>query len=563
MFSLGHFKIRTKLTLLLGLFALGLSAVAAIDGAALHRRMLDERIGKLKATVEMMAGYAAEQDRLAVAGKIARDAILPRLREVAHTTRFDGGSGYLTLQSMEGVVLVHGGDPNREDKASSAVDAKGTPIIALIREAVRTSDSGTISYMFPKPGQSQPQPKIAYVQRVPALQAFLLAGTYTDDLDAEFRAQMMASIAMAAGILSVTLILAWLVGRDIANSMQRLKAAMAALAGGVLGTAIPGTARRDEIGEMAAAVQVFKDNAQAVERMKADQESALRRTAEEKKRAMAQLAGDFEAQVSAIVESVAHAAGELERTAGTMTTTTAQAVHRVSAASTASDRASNSVLSVADAAERLSGSVVEITRQVAMSSEIAAKAVGESERTNSLVCGLTDAAQKIGAVTNMINEIAGQTNLLALNATIEAARAGEAGKGFAVVASEVKNLANQTAKATQEISGHIAAMQSATGETVAAVQSIGATIGQLNETAATIAVAIEQQGAATRDIAHNVHLAAAGTSDVAGNIGGVTAAMSETGAAATQVHGAAGALSKQASALRGQVDRFLLAVRAA
>ena len=185
----------------------------------------------------------------------------------------------------------------------------------------------------------------------------------------------------------------------------------------------------------------------------------------------------------------------------------------------------------------------------------------ESERTNALVSGLTDAAQKIGAVTNMINEIAGQTNLLALNATIEAARAGEAGKGFAVVASEVKNLASQTAKATQEISGHIAAMQNATGETVAAVQSIGATIGQLNETAATIAAAVEEQGAATREIARNVQQAAAGTSEVAGNITGVTDGMERTGVAANQVHDAAGALSQQAVALRGQVGQFLAAVR--
>jgi methyl-accepting chemotaxis protein len=562
MIFLSRCKIRTKLTLLLGLFALGLVALAALDGSALHQRMLTERIGKLKATVEMMASYAAAQDRLVAAGTIGAAQALARLRDMAHAVRFDGGTGYLTLQSMEGMVLIHGTDPGREDKLSTARDGNGIPLLDLIHDALRTGDSGTISYLFPKPGQTQPQPKIAYVQRAPALKGFLLAGTYTDDLDADFRGQMMSLAAIGAGILLVTLILAWLVGRDIGGSLQRLKGAMAALADGRLDTQVPGTARRDEIGEMAAAVQIFKDNALSMERLKTEREADERRVADEKKRVMAQLAGDFESQVSAVVDTVAAAASEMERTAGLMTAASAQTVRQVSAASAASDRASSNVLSVADAAQTLSGSVAEITRQVAFSSEIAAKAVTESERTNALVGGLTEAAQKIGAVTNMINEIAGQTNLLALNATIEAARAGEAGKGFAVVASEVKNLASQTAKATQEISGHIAAMQSATGETVAAVQSIGATIGQLNETAATIAAAVEEQGAATRDIARNVQQAAAGTSAVAGNLEGATQAVTETGAAATQVHGAAAALSRQAVVLRGQVGQFLAAVRA-
>lgn len=284
---------------------------------------------------------------------------------------------------------------------------------------------------------------------------------------------------------------------------------------------------------------------------------------EDKKNTMAQLTSDFEAKVGAIVHVVSSAATEMEATAASLNTTAEQTSQQVTAVATASEQASANVQSVASATEELSNSVAEISRQVATSAAVAAKAVDESERTNALVNGLTEAAQKIDAVTSMIHEIASQTNLLALNATIEAARAGDAGKGFAVVASEVKSLANQTAKATEQISAHIAAMQSVTRDTVAAIQSIGATIGQINEIATTIASAVEEQGAATQEIARNVEQAAAGTAEVSGNIAGVTQTVKATGSAAGELLGAAGELAKQAETLDGQVTEFLNEVRAA
>jgi PAS domain S-box-containing protein len=284
---------------------------------------------------------------------------------------------------------------------------------------------------------------------------------------------------------------------------------------------------------------------------------------EEKNRAMAQLAGAFEASVGGIVDTMSSAAREMQTTAAAMASTAEETSRQSTAVASASEEASVSVQTVASATEELASSVGEISRQVSTSSAIASKAVAESERTDHLVKGLAEAAQKVGAVTGLIREIASQTNLLALNATIEAARAGEAGKGFAVVASEVKSLANQTGKATEEISAQIAAMQNATRDTVAAIQSIGTTIGQINEIATTIAAAVEEQGAATQEISRHVQQVAAGTREVSGNIAGVTQAAGETGAASGRVLSAAGELSRQGEELRTQVARFLTEVRAA
>jgi methyl-accepting chemotaxis protein len=297
-------------------------------------------------------------------------------------------------------------------------------------------------------------------------------------------------------------------------------------------------------------------------RLESEQQQA-EAAAADRRRAMHAMADSFERDVIGIVQTVSTAASQLQATAAAMTATAEETSRQCCAVSAASEQASTNVQTVASAAEELSGSIREISRQVTSSSTIAGEAVNEAQRSDTLVKGLAEAAKKIGAVTSLINDIASQTNLLALNATIEAARAGEAGKGFAVVASEVKNLATQTAKATEEIGAQISAMQGVTEQTVTAIDSIGGTIGKINEIATTIASAVEEQGAATQEISRNVQQAAAGTSEVSNNISSVTQAAGETGAAAGQVLQAAGDLSRQAEQLRGQIDQFLAAVRAA
>jgi methyl-accepting chemotaxis protein len=357
--------------------------------------------------------------------------------------------------------------------------------------------------------------------------------------------------------------IAFLLARAIVRPVKAMTAAMGRLSSGDMTAEIPGTERKDEIGEMSQAVLVFKNSMVEAERLRQDQERQKAEAAAQRKADMARLADQFEAAVGGIVKTVASAATELRASAQSMSSTAEETNKQAQAVASASNEAATSVQTVAAAAEELSTSVDEIARQITQSNDVASKAVREAETTNSEVAGLATAAQRIGDVVRLIEEIASQTNLLALNATIEAARAGEAGKGFAVVASEVKTLATQTGKATEEISGQIAAVQSATQNSVTAIKGIGETIRSISTISGTIAAAVEEQTAATREIARNVQQAAQGTSEVTENIVSVSQAANDTGAAAGQVLGSAEELSHQAELLRGELSRFIEVVRAA
>jgi methyl-accepting chemotaxis protein len=323
-----------------------------------------------------------------------------------------------------------------------------------------------------------------------------------------------------------------------------------------------GLGRKDEIGVMAGTVQVFKDNM-----IKADEQSAAQATEQavktQRATKMTDLVRGFESTIAGMVGVLSASATELQATAQSMSSSADETNHQASSVASAAAEASAGVQTVAASAEELTASISEITRQVAQSATIAEKAVADAGRTDIIVRALADGAQKIGAVVGLISSIAGQTNLLALNATIEAARAGDAGKGFAVVASEVKNLANQTAKATEEISAQVAQLQGSTKEAVDAIAGIASIIGEVGAIAAAIAAAVAEQGAATAEIAKTTQQTAVSTQQVSSNIAGVTQAAGSTGAAAGQVLGAAGDLSKQAERLTSEVKTFVSDVRAA
>jgi len=371
------------------------------------------------------------------------------------------------------------------------------------------------------------------------------------------------TIGIGLGAFLLALLLAWVIARGISKPIVAITGTMERLAKGEMTVAVVGTDRMDEVGGMARALNVFKGGLLEAEGLRSEQAAAARRAEAEKKAALTQMADAFEGNVKDVVEAVSSSATEMEASARTMSGTAEQSSQRSSAVAAASGKASSNVQTVAAAAEELAASIAEIARQVEAATLVSHKAVDQVKTTNGSIEGLAVAAQKIGDVVKLINDIANQTNLLALNATIEAARAGDAGKGFAVVASEVKSLATQTAKATEEIAGQIGAIQGATAGAVQAIKGIGGTIDEIHTIATTIASAVEEQGAATKEIARNVQQAAVGTEEVSRHIDGVTRAASETGAAATQVLDAAGSLAKQAATLRTQVDRFLAEVRTA
>jgi methyl-accepting chemotaxis protein len=362
-------------------------------------------------------------------------------------------------------------------------------------------------------------------------------------------------LIIGAGIFGV----AFGVIRPIAGMTNVMKD----LAGGDLNVSIPALSRDDEVGAMARAVQVFKENALRVQSMESEQASLKLKAEEDRKAAMQQMADDFDSAIGKIIQAVSAASSELESSAGRLTKTAEMTQTLSTTVASASEQSSANAQSAAAAAEEMASSVSEISRQVQDSHKISRAAVSQVEQTNARIADLAQSASRIGEVVKMIGAVAEQTNLLALNATIEAARAGEAGRGFAVVASEVKALAAQTAKATEEISGQIGQMQSATDQSVSAIQEIGGTIGRIAEISQAITAAVEKQGAATQEISRNVQHAAQGATQVAGSITDVNRGATDTGAASTHVHGLARSLLGQSNHLKREVEKFLSTVRAA
>ena len=560
--KLNNLTITPKLGILVGVTLFGLCIAGALAGYLMQREMLNARIDQVRSIVDVARNMAIGLQKQVEAGQLTREAAMAEFGRRANTMTYDNGAGYLFGTSYDGITVLSP-DPKQIGTNRMDVVVNGRMLSRELLDGVKAKGEVVLTYEYVRPGEEKPVRKISYATAIPGWNMFLGSGAYLDDLDTKLKPVIWA---LGLAILVIAVIsggIAWLIGRSISRPLGQLGARMRRLADGALDADIPGIERGDEVGAMAATVQIFKDNALRIRGLEKVEAETQQRSAAERRAAMENIADDFERSVKGIVSSVATAAAGMQTTAQSMTATASDASARAATVGAASDSASNNVGTVAAAAEELSISVAEISRQVTQSSQIAAQAVGDAERTNATVKVLSTGAEKIGEVVKLIHSIAAQTNLLALNATIEAARAGESGRGFAVVASEVKALANQTAKATEEIATQVSAMQSSTSEAVLSIGGITETIAQMSEITTSIAASVQQQGEATREIARNIQSAAAGSNEISAHIGGVTTAAAATGLAASDVLSNARELDNQSGMLRHAVDEFLAKVRAA
>ncbi len=556
-----HLKIGLRLYALMAAAMLGILAVAGFGLVELKDNLLKDRMAQTQRVVETAYGvlefFAAKEKSGELSPADARKAAQEAISKLRY-----GEGDYIFALDFDVKMIAH---PNAEmigTDRSPDKDANGKRFSVEMRDVAVSAGQGFVDYMWPQPGETRPAPKITYVKAYAPWRWYLASGIYVDDVDAIFYGLM----GQTAGFVAVLALLiggvSFVIARSITRPITRIADGMLKLAGGDKSIVVEDVDQKNEIGALSRSMQTFLDKTVEMDRMRAAQEEKDKQAARERKEMLAAMADRFEESVGGVVKNVGTASSQLGSSSQAMTAVAEETTRQAAAVAAASEQASANVQTVASAAEELTASIGEIGRQVEQAADVATSAVNQAEEANVKIRGLSEAAQKIGEVVALITDIANQTNLLALNATIEAARAGDAGKGFAVVASEVKNLANQTARATGEIAAQIGAVQASTEETVGAIQAITHTIRDVHHIASAIASAVEEQSAATREIATNIEQAAAGTSEVSTNITGVNAAAGETGSAAAQISQAATAMQQEAATLAREVNEFLASVRA-
>ena len=557
---LSRLRLRTKLGLLMAMSVLTVVAAIATAGSLVRARMMAERVDKLHAVVDAAIGIAQRLQQREAAGELTHAQTQAMLRDDIHAMRFENGTGYVSTQDPDGVIVMHGANPALEGQQSTAKDSQGRSLTDLIRTLRSQGDSGTIPYVFNKPGEAAAQPKIAFVRHFAPWNVVFFSGVYVDDLDVALRATVLHLSLVSGVIVTVMMLVAWAINRDITGSLARLAAAMGKLAAGDLDTAIAGPERGDEVGAMAKIVLVFKTHMLQTRQLEAERDVARQKGEQDKRLALVKMANRIESETNEALRQVGARTEGMAATADQMHASATRTGFAAGTAAEAAGQALANAQSVAGAAEQLAASIGEISAKVGESTAMVTQAVSAGLQTRQTIEALNERVGQIGAVADMIGEIAAKTNLLALNATIEAARAGEAGKGFAVVASEVKGLATQTARSTQDISRHIHQVRAATGAAVAAVGQIEETINAVNTIAGWIASAVEQQGAATARIAQNVVQTAAAADQMTVRVSEVSAEALETGRHSTDVHDNATAL---AAAMKDLKQGLVRVVRSA
>ncbi len=559
---MSSFSLKVRLLFLVATFMAGLVAITAVFLVDLYSSMMNERKGEIRHIVEAAVSQLKGLDQAVRDGRLTKAEAHERAADMIHAIRFDGGN-YLFVYSFDSTTVLHGTRADRENKdASGEKDAYGT-LFARQQVAHGKAGSGYTTYYFPRAGDDPtPRQKISFEMGFAPWEWVVAGGVYVDDIDSAFYAQLRVLGTIIALVLIVLGAASYLFSRSIFGPLERLSGELRAIGDGNLDVDITTARRRDEIGAIGKSVVYMRDRMREGDRLK-QQQAEQERAEHEAVVRREQLAKGFVEHMQRLATGFATSSREVADAARNLSATAEETSRQAQAVAGAAEEASSNVQTVAASSEEMAASIHEINSQVTTSVRIADSAFTEAETSNARISDLATAAAAIGDVVNLIKSIADQTNLLALNATIEAARAGEAGRGFAVVASEVKELAAQTARATEDIRTKVGEIQEATDSSVQSVSGIARVIGTVREIAEAISRAIEQQSAATSEIAQNCQQAATGTHQVMQNISGVGQAAGMTGSASTQLMTLSSGLSDQAHELRQAVDDFVTSFAAA
>lgn len=563
MLRLSSMKIGTRLMIIVAGAILAALLVGAFGLTELRYNMLEDRKAKTQNLVDSTISLINHFHELEKSGALTKEQAQDAAKGAVAALRYDE-TNYFFVFDYTPVVLIHDIKPDLVGK--NLIDAKDGAGKFHYREFARVAKEdgqGFVDYTYKVPNGDATRPKLSFVKAFKPWGWIVATGIYIDDVNAVFMKSLMVMAGVAAAVLIAVVGISLMISRGITVPLFAISDNMIRLSGGDHKIDVLYTDQKSEIGDLARSMEIFRDKTIEMEEMRVQREEQERRSEIEKREALRKMADNFEASVGQVVAKVIDASANMQSSAGAMSETAKQVGQRSSVVSAASQEMSSNVQTVSAAAEELSASIAEISNQVAHSAEIANGAVRTSEDTHQKIELLAEAANQIGEVVSLITNIAEQTNLLALNATIEAARAGDAGKGFAVVANEVKNLANQTAKATDDIRTQVEGIQVATSNAVDAIAEIAQTIRQLDGSSTTISAAVEEQGAATQEIARNVEQASHGTRDVSENITGVSSAADESEKLSGEVLGLAKGLGQQANELNEAVEAFLKEVRSA